>query len=213
MPQLPKDQNTLDKPELDKLVSKAVQMLVDYAKQCLADANAFVMKAQQKLSEQEIEHADNKYTKDEQAGAITLQSDELRDHLDLMDRAMHLTSEALDVPQMKFGPEDTKFLHLLVSTYLERREEVDRIINQHKEKWRVERMVSIDRDILRLACTEAFFLKEVPINVCISEAVELSHRFADERAAKFINGVLRDVAEEAKVYRQTGKFGTAAQEA
>ncbi len=67
-------------------------------------------------------------------------------------------------------------------------------------------MVSIDRDILRLACTEAFFLKEVPINVAISEAVELCHRFADERAAKFVNGVLSDMVEQAKEFRRTGQF-------
>jgi len=204
MPQLPKDKNRLDKAELDKLVGKALQMLVDYAKHCLADANAFVMKAQEELVAQEIDHPDNAHT--DETVPVELTSKQLREHLDLMDRALHLTSEALDIPQMQVGPDETEFLHLLVSTYLEHREEVDRIINQHKEKWRVERMVSIDRDILRLACTEAFYLKEVPVNVCISEAVELSHRFADERAAKFINGVLADVADEAKHYRQTGKF-------
>lgn len=209
MPQLPKEKSKIEKAELDKLVSKAVQMLVDYAKQCLADANAFVVKAQQKLVDQEIEHPDNKHT--DETSPVKLTSDELREHFDLMERAMHLTSEALDMPQMKFAPDDTAFLHQLVSTYMEHRDEVDRIINQHKEKWRVERMVSIDRDILRLACTEAFFLREVPINVCISEAVELSHRFADERAAKFINGVLADLADEAKNYRSTGKFSTATQ--
>ena len=56
-----------------------------------------------------------------------------------------------------------------------------------KEALAVDRMVSIDRDILRLACAEAFFIEEVPVNVAISEAVELAHRFADEKAAKFIN--------------------------
>jgi N utilization substance protein B len=211
MPQLPKEQGKFEKPDLDKLATKAVQMLVDYAKQCLADANAFVVKAQQKLSEQEIDHPDNEHSTETES--IKLTSDELRQHLDLMDRALHLTSEALDIPQMKVGPDDTTFLHLLVSTYLEHRDDVDQILNQNREKWRVERMVTIDRDILRLACTEAFFLREVPINVCISEAVELSHRFADDRAAKFINGVLRDIAEEAKAYRSTGKFSTASQEA
>ena len=67
-------------------------------------------------------------------------------------------------------------------------------------------MVSIDRDILRLACAEAFFIDEVPINVAISEAVELCHRFADEKAAKFVNGVLADLSEQAKEFRKTGEF-------
>jgi hypothetical protein len=41
--------------------------------------------------------------------------------------------------------------------------------------------------------------------VAISEAVELSHRFADERAAKFINGVLADLAEEAEAVRRSAR--------
>jgi transcription antitermination protein NusB len=123
-----------------------------------------------------------------------------------MERALHLASEALDVPHMALGAKDTEFFFLLVKTYLEHADEIDKMIAQVKERWRVERMVSIDRDIIRLACTEAFYLPEVPINVCISEAVELSHRFADEKAAKFINGVLSDLAQQAKVFRATGKI-------
>lgn len=206
LPQLPKDKRKLERVELDKLTQKAVQMLVDYAKQCLADANAFIVKAQQMSVEQEIDHPQNRNT--EEIESVPLTTAQLKEHLDLMERALHLTSEALDVPQMKIDAKETDFLFLLVSTYLEHREEIDQFIANAKAKWRVERMVSIDRDILRLACAEAFFLPEIPINVCISEAVELSHRFADERAAKFVNGVLGDLAEEAKSFRRTGEFGS-----
>lgn len=205
LPQLPKDKNKLERMELDKLTYKAVQMLTDYAKQCLADANSFIVKAQQMVIEQEIEHPDN--ARNEEVKSVKLTTKQLREHLDLMERAMHLTSEALDVPQMKVETSETDFLYLLVSTYIENRAQIDHFISRAKAKWRIERMVSIDRDILRLACAEAFFIPEVPINVCISEAVQLSHRFADERAAKFINGVLSDLAAEAKEFRRSGQFG------
>jgi transcription antitermination protein NusB len=204
LPQLPKDKNKLDKVEMDKLASKAVQMLTDYAKQCLGDANSFIVKAQQALIDQEIDHADNQRTADLES--VKLTTGELREHLDLMERALHLTSEALDVPQMKIEANDTEFLHTLVSAYLDNRDQIDQIIARVKAKWRVERMVSIDRDIIRLACAEAFYLPEIPINVAISEAVELSHRFADARAAKFINGVLADIGEDAKHFRKTGEL-------
>ncbi len=67
-------------------------------------------------------------------------------------------------------------------------------------------MVSIDRDILRLACAEAFYMPDIPVAVAINEAVELCHRFADEKAAKFINGILADLDEEAEHFRQYGTF-------
>lgn len=210
LPQLPKDHNRLDKLDMDTITTKAVQMLTDYAKHCLADANAFLVKSQQLLLEEEIDHPSNT-AQAQILNPIKVTSTQLRQHLDLMERAMHLTSEALDIPQMRLEPQETEFLFSLMRTYLDQRTEVDRLINKIKMKWRVERMVSIDRDIIRLACTEAFFMPDVPINVCISEAVELSHRFADDRAAKFINGILSDLVEEAKYYRRTGKFAETAE--
>lgn len=206
LPQLPKDKKKLEKLELDRLASKAVQMLADYAQQCLADANAFMVKSHQLLLEQEVDAPENRHQVDD-LSPVKVTSAQLREHLDLLERAMHLTSEALDIPQMQVEARDTDFLFQLVGSYIDHREEIDQFINRVKAKWRVERMVSIDRDIIRLACAEAFFLPDIPINVCISEAVELSHRFADERAAKFINGILGDLAEEAKYFRRTGQFG------
>ncbi len=212
LPQLPKDKKKLEKLELDNLVSKAVQMLTDYAQQCLADANSFVVRSQQSIINQEIESSENLNSVDELRSA-KLTTEQIREHLDLMERALHLTSEALDIPQMRVESQDTHFLHRLVSAYIDHREQIDQFINRVKIKWRVERMVSIDRDIMRLACAEAFFMPDIPVNVAISEAVELSHKFADERAAKLINGVLGDLAEEAREFRRSGRFGERAAEA
>lgn len=206
LPQLPKDQKKLEKLEMDRLVSKAVQMLTDYSKQCLADANSFVVKSQQVLMDQEVEAPENRRLV-EDLNAVPLNSAQVREHLALMERALNLASEALDIPQMRIESQDTDFLFSLVTAYNDHRKEIDQFINNVKVKWRVERMVSIDRDILRLACAEAFFMPDIPIRVCINEAVELANRFADEKAAKFINGVLGDLAEEARHYRRSGEFG------
>lgn len=228
-PQLPKDKNKLEQALLTRLVGKAVAMLTDNARQTLADANGLLMKAAEELTETELEHPSNSQSVDE-LRPVPLTTGELRKQLGLIERALHLVSEALDVPEIAFQsgqssvkvtckncktaseyviecaePTEVKaFIELLLNTYLDNREKVDEFLRQASAKWKIERMVSIDRDILRLACTEAFFLKQVPVNVSISEAVELTHRFADERAAKFINGILADLAEIATDYRKTG---------
>jgi len=231
LPQLPKDGGKLDKVELDFLVSKAVQMLCDYAKQNLADANAMLLKADQELSEIEIEHKDNAANVDE-LDSVPLTTGALRQQLELIERSLHLVSEALDIPEIathsahiikevnckkckitlevpieKTTESDVlQFFKQLINTYMDHRGEIDNFLKQIKAKWRLERMISIDRDILRLACAELFFMPDVPIRVAINEAVELTHRFADDRAAKFINGVLADLAETANNFRQTGNF-------
>jgi N utilization substance protein B len=214
LPQLPRDKTRLDKIEFGDLATRAVQMLEDYAKQCLADANGLLIKCQSHLQELEVEHPENEQVIDE-LKPVAVTTGQLRQQADLLERSLHLISEALDLPQVtaQLGPsretEARMFLYRLVSTYLDRKVEIDKYITDVKAKWRIERMISIDRDILRLACAEAFFMPDVPIKVAISEAVELSHRFADEKAAKFINGILGELAEHAKQRRQADRIATA----
>lgn len=205
LPQLPKDRSKLARQDINHLAAKSVQQLCEYAKQCLSDANSFLVASQEHLREEEGEHKDNARNVSDLV-PVPVTTGQLRDHADRLERAIHLISEALDVPELSYDSKDNQFLFELVGTYLDHAEEIDGFIAQAKSKWRIERMVSIDRDILRLACAEAFYLTDVPIRVCISEAVELSHRFADERAAKFINGILADLSEAARQFRQTGEF-------
>jgi len=228
-PQLPKDGHKLEKTELASLVAKAVAMLCDYARANLSDANALLLKAADNLVEMEADHPDNA-ERIENLAPVPLTTEQLRQQLDLIERALHFASEALDIPEISLqighttirttckkckstseshiaseSPSEVKdFLYRLITTYVEHRDQIDEFIRQAKAKWKVERMVSIDRDIVRLACAEAFFMKDIPINVAVSEAVELSHRFADERAAKFINGILGDLATTAVTYRKSG---------
>lgn len=231
LPQLPRDETKLDKLELDLLVSKAVQMLCDYAKQNLADANALLLKADRQLSEIELEHEDNAHNVTELA-PVPLTTEQLRNQLEVIERSLHLVSEALDIPEIathsahiikevnckkcnctmevpiqKTTESDVlQFFRQLITAYIEHRQQIDEYLKQIKVKWRLDRMISIDRDILRLACAELFFMPDVPVKVAINEAVELTHRFADERAAKFINGVLADLSETASEFRRTGVF-------
>lgn len=236
LPQLPRDRRKLEQIEFDQLIAKSVQMLVDYGRQCLSEADGFLQKSQELLIETETEHPDNK-RKIEDIRPVAVTSAQLKEHIEMLRMAAHLVSEALDLPEMTMASGHTAevvecrkceakvkvlsrkpkseevrgFVQRLVETYLLHAEQVDDFISQIKTKWRVERMVSIDRDILRLACTEAFFMQDIPVKVAINEAVELCHRFADERAAKFINGILSDLVSEAETFRQENPGSEAAE--
>ena len=67
---------------------------------------------------------------------------------------------------------------------------LDRIIANHAEHWRTERMAAIDRNILRMALHEILHHPETPGTVVINEALELARRFASEDSVEFVNGVL-----------------------
>ena len=238
MPQLPKNREKLSALDLENLVAKAVHMLRDYAKQSLSEANSMLLAATNELNEIELNHPKNA-DQIAKISAVPVTTSQLKQQIDKLERALNMVAEALDIPDMalstgrslvditcgKCGEHSTaqidrpnksdvqQFFVLLVTTFLENRETIDEFIKRARATWQVERMVSIDRDILRLACAEAFYLRDVPINVAISEAVELCHRFADERAAKFINGILGDLSKQARYFRAHGQLAPDAADA
>jgi len=70
--------------------------------------------------------------------------------------------------------------------------EIDGLILQRAENWRLERMPNVDRNILRLAIYE-MKQSDTPPPVVIDEALELTRRYSEEDAVPFINGVLDSV--------------------
>jgi N utilization substance protein B len=71
--------------------------------------------------------------------------------------------------------------------------EIDELIQTATEHWRLERVATIDRAILRLACSE-LLAGDVPPKVVIDEALWLAHRFGTPGSPGFVNGVLDRVA-------------------
>jgi N utilization substance protein B len=66
---------------------------------------------------------------------------------------------------------------------------IDEQITRHAEHWKIQRMPSVDRNILRLAVYEMLHT-ETPPAVAIDEALELARRFSGEESVHFVNGVL-----------------------
>jgi N utilization substance protein B len=72
----------------------------------------------------------------------------------------------------------------------EHREEVDSLIKRFSEHWRLERMPTVDRNILRLAIYELLYQPDIPAKVSINEAVDLGKKYGSEDSGPFINGIL-----------------------
>lgn len=89
-----------------------------------------------------------------------------------------------------FSAGERLFLKELVLGTLEKLSELDELLSRHLINWEVERLAAPVRTILRLALYEMLFMEEIPAAVTINEAIELTKRFQDEEAARFVNGVL-----------------------
>jgi N utilization substance protein B len=88
------------------------------------------------------------------------------------------------------------FIKRLVHGVIEHCPELDRLIEEYSEHWRLNRIDMIDRNILRMALFELLYCEEIPPKVTINEAIDLGKRFGSEDSGSFINGILDRVQNE-----------------
>jgi len=103
--------------------------------------------------------------------------------------------DTLYTEESRTKPQRDAFLDQLVSGAVASVEETDRRITQHAAHWRIERMPTVDRNILRLAVYEMMH-SDTPAAVVIDEALELARRYSNEESVLFVNGVLDAVHRE-----------------
>jgi N utilization substance protein B len=68
--------------------------------------------------------------------------------------------------------------------------EIDQIIQQQAENWRLTRMAVVDRNIIRMSVYEFLHENETPKLVIIDEAIEIAKKFGALKSSQFINGIL-----------------------
>ncbi|HLW67019.1 MAG TPA: transcription antitermination factor NusB [Gemmataceae bacterium] len=67
---------------------------------------------------------------------------------------------------------------------------LDQRLNQASENWRVPRMPTVDRNVLRLGAYELLYTPHTPAPAVLDEAIELARRFGTKDSPAFVNGVL-----------------------
>lgn len=82
----------------------------------------------------------------------------------------------------------------LTDSILTKKEDIDEQLNEVIENFAPERIDPIDRAILRLATWEILYNPEVPAPVAINEAIELAKKFGTSDSARFVNGILDQIA-------------------
>ena len=92
--------------------------------------------------------------------------------------------------------EDREYITCALEGVLTHREELDELIGKTARGWTVDRMSLVDLTILRLAVWEILYAEDVPGNVSIAEAMELTERFSDPEDKPFVNGILGTILRE-----------------
>ncbi|MEK7646827.1 MAG: transcription antitermination factor NusB [Patescibacteria group bacterium] len=101
------------------------------------------------------------------------------------------------------GMESDNFAAELINGILQKKSQIDSIIEKAAPEWPMEQIAVVDRNALRIGLYELLFgnRDEVPPKVAINEAIELAKTFGGDSSGKFVNGVL------GTVYREIGEPG------
>lgn len=78
----------------------------------------------------------------------------------------------------------------------DRGSEIDKLIEDHAQHWRMERMAAVDRNLLRAGVAEFLGYPETPRAVIINESLEIARKFSSPESVQFVNGVLDSVAKD-----------------
>ena len=62
------------------------------------------------------------------------------------------------------------------------------------KNWSLDRMATVDRNVLRMAAYEILYRMDIPPSVTINEAIELAKKFGTDESGAFVNGILDNVA-------------------
>ncbi len=86
------------------------------------------------------------------------------------------------------------FVRRMIEVFEANTAQVDELIQRNSNKWSITHMAKVELSILRLGVCELKFLDgEIPPSITINECVELAKRYATEKSASFVNGVLAAV--------------------
>ncbi len=93
---------------------------------------------------------------------------------------------------------DLSYAKALLDGILKKQKEIDEIIVKAAPEWPLDKIGTVDRNVLRLGLYELIYAdkKEVPAKVAINEAIEVAKFFSGETSGKFVNGVLGAVYRE-----------------
>lgn len=112
----------------------------------------------------------------------------------------NFNTQVLEVEDLEQVPaEDLKeipdFSLYLAQGVLAKKDILDEIITKAAPDWPVEKIDTMNRNILRLGIFELLFGQEMgtPKKVAINEAIEMAKAFGGETSGRFVNGVLGNI--------------------
>lgn len=186
------------KENLDDIIIKSVRILSSNANDELKTALGTLIDMRNKIDDYEAEHEINLNRPIEAAnvsvpimmsGEMSAKVDEM---IDIAEKAL-LALEIAEFTTLESQNEVKSYAIQIAQAYQQHHKEIDDMIKKYSTGWDFDRLVKMDKDILRIAISELLYVKEAPMKVVVDEAVELAKKYSTDDSPSFINGIIAKV--------------------
>lgn len=109
-----------------------------------------------------------------------------------------LALEIAEMTALEHTGDVKNYVFEIANSYKEHQAEIDGFIKKFAHGWDIDRLVKIDKDILRISIAELLYIGGTPVKVVIDEALELAKKYSTDDSSSFINGILGKVVEAKK---------------
>lgn len=92
---------------------------------------------------------------------------------------------------------DLNYIERIIKGIIDNNSLIEDKIKNNLVKRTINRISTINLAILKLAIYEILFEEDIPTNVSINEAIELSKIYSDDKSPNFINGILDSIIKTA----------------
>ncbi|MHA7877707.1 MAG: transcription antitermination factor NusB [Bacteroidota bacterium] len=100
------------------------------------------------------------------------------------------------------GAQAQRFYTDLVTKTLQQDSALESLIAAKAKNWSIDRIMLLDKTIMKLALCEMLHFEDIPIKVSINEYIDLSKIYSMPKSSQFVNGLLDTIA--ATIYPKHG---------
>ncbi|WIV10995.1 transcription antitermination factor NusB [Proteiniborus sp. MB09-C3] len=108
------------------------------------------------------------------------------------------SSESIDIflNNNEFSNDEKEYIINTIKDITEKLDIIDSNIEKYALGWKINRIPRVDLSVLRIAIYEILFRSDIPVEVSINEAIDISKKYSTNESSKFINGLLGSVARD-----------------
>lgn len=199
--QLDKQITKYSKEDFEDIILKSVRILTNNAGEDLKLTVGSLIDMKDFIQEYEINHETNLQRPIDVSNLpvpIPMTSDitnRIDEMLEIAEKAL-LALEIAEFATLESKNEVKNYAVLIAEEFKENSEFIDAQIQKFAKGWDIERLVKMDKDILRIAITELLYIKDAPMKVVVDEALEMAKKYSTDESSSFINGILAKVIVE-----------------